>query len=432
MVKFLFENEKDFSKKFEKLLEKRGSYDSDISDIVEKILTNIKNKSDKALLEYTKKYDNNRVKSFNDLIVKNDEIESAYLKIDKKIIKSLKHSVKRIKSYHQKQLRKNDIYKDKHGILLGGIWNPIDSVCLYVPGGKAAYPSSLIMNAVPAIVSGVKRIVMTVPAINGVVNDLVLACAKLLGIKEIYKIGGAQAIGALAFGTKNIEKVDKIVGPGNAYVATAKKKVFGNVGIDMIAGPSEILVIADNKNNPNHIAIDLLSQAEHDELAQSILITNDHKFATEVNKCVDYFLKEIERKAIAKKSWKKFGAIVVCKNLKTCINYSNKIAPEHLEIAVEGSKKYLKYIKNAGAIFLGRYTPEAIGDYIAGPNHVLPTDRTAKFSSGLNVLDFFKRTSIVSCNKKNINEIGKDAIVLANEEGLQAHALSIECRLNNN
>ncbi|MEL0245651.1 MAG: histidinol dehydrogenase [Alphaproteobacteria bacterium] len=432
MVKFLFENEKDFSKKFEKLLEKRGSYDSDISDIVEKILTNIKNKSDKALLEYTKKYDNNRVKSFNDLIVKNDEIESAYLKIDKKIIKSLKHSIKRIKSYHQKQLPKNDIYKDKHGILLGGIWNPIDSVCLYVPGGKAAYPSSLIMNAVPAIVSGVKRIVMTVPAINGVVNDLVLACAKLLGIKEIYKIGGAQAIGALAFGTKNIEKVDKIVGPGNAYVATAKKKVFGNVGIDMIAGPSEILVIADNKNNPNHIAIDLLSQAEHDELAQSILITNDHKFATEVNKSVDYFLKEIERKEIAKKSWKKFGAIVVCKNLKSCINYSNKIAPEHLEIAVEGSKKYLKYIKNAGAIFLGRYTPEAIGDYIAGPNHVLPTDRTAKFSSGLNVLDFFKRTSIVSCNKKNINEIGKDAIVLANEEGLQAHALSIECRLNNN
>lgn len=432
MVKFLFENEKDFSKKFEKLLEKRGSYDSDISDIVEKILTNIKNKSDKALLEYTKKYDNNRVKSFNDLIVKNDEIESAYLKIDKKIIKSLKHSIKRIKSYHQKQLPKNDIYKDKHGILLGGIWNPIDSVCLYVPGGKAAYPSSLIMNAVPAIVSGVKRIVMTVPAINGIVNDLVLACAKLLGIKEIYKIGGAQAIGALAFGTKNIEKVDKIVGPGNAYVATAKKKVFGNVGIDMIAGPSEILVIADNKNNPNHIAIDLLSQAEHDELAQSILITNDHKFATEVNKSVDYFLKEIERKEIAKKSWKKFGAIVVCKNLKSCINYSNKIAPEHLEIAVEGSKKYLKYIKNAGAIFLGRYTPEAIGDYIAGPNHVLPTDRTAKFSSGLNVLDFFKRTSIVSCNKKNINEIGKDAIVLANEEGLQAHALSIECRLNNN
>ena len=301
-----------------------------------------------------------------------------------------------------------------------------------MPGGKAAYPSSLIMNAVPAIVSGVKRIVMTVPAINGKLNDLVLACAKLLGIEEIYKIGGAQAIAALAFGTKKIDKVDKIVGPGNAFVATAKKKVFGSVGIDMIAGPSEILIIADDKNNPNHIAIDLLSQAEHDELAQSILITNNHNFGLEVNKSVDFFLETINRREIAKKSWKKYGAIIICKDLKNCINYSNLIAPEHLEIAVENPKKYLKFIKNAGAIFLGRYTPEAIGDYIAGPNHVLPTDRTAKFSSGLNVLDFFKRTSVVSCNKKNINLVGKDAVILANEEGLQAHALSIECRLNNN
>ena len=301
-----------------------------------------------------------------------------------------------------------------------------------MPGGKAAYPSSLIMNAVPAIVAGVKRIVMTVPAINGKLNDLVLACAKLLGIEEIYKIGGAQAIAALAFGTKKIDKVDKIVGPGNAFVATAKKKVFGSVGIDMIAGPSEILIIADDKNNPNHIAIDLLSQAEHDELAQSILITNNHNFGLEVNKSVDFFLETIDRKEIAKKSWKKYGAIIICKDLKNCINYSNLIAPEHLEIAVENPKKYLKFIKNAGAIFLGRYTPEAIGDYIAGPNHVLPTDRTAKFSSGLNVLDFFKRTSVVSCNKKNINLVGKDAVILANEEGLQAHALSIECRLNNN
>ena len=327
--------------------------------------------------------------------------------------------------------QKNNIYKDKQGILLGGIWNPIDSVCLYVPGGKAAYPSSLIMNAVPAIVAGVERIVMTVPAINGMINNLVLACAKLLDIKEIYKIGGAQAIAAVAYGTKRISKVDKIVGPGNAFVATAKK-VFGNVGIDMIAGPSEILVIADNKNNPNHIAIDLLSQAEHDELAQSILITDDHEFALKVKKSVNSFLKKIDRKEIAKKSWEKYGAIIVCENLKNCINYSNKIAPEHLEIAVENAKNFLKFIKNAGAVFLGRYTPEAIGDYIAGPNHVLPTDRTARFSSGLNVLDFLKRTSVVSCDKKNINLIGKDAVILANEEGLQAHALSIECRLSNN
>ena len=432
MVKFLFENENDFSRKFERLLEKRESIDSSVEDIVDEILKNVKRKSDKSLIEYTNKLDNNKVKSFDELIVKESEINSAFLKIDKKVIKSLKHSIKRVKSYHRKQLPKNDMYKDKHGILLGGVWNPINSVCLYVPGGKAAYPSSLIMNAVPAIVSGVKRIVMTVPAVNGNVNNLVLGCAKLLGIKEIYKIGGAQAIGALAFGTKRIDKVDKIVGPGNAFVATAKKKVFGNVGIDMIAGPSEILVIADNKNNPNHIAIDLLSQAEHDELAQSILITDDHKFALEVEKSVNFFLEKIKRKEIAKKSWNKYGAIIICDNLKNCIKYSNQIAPEHLEIAVQNPKKFLKFIKNAGAVFLGRYTPEAIGDYIAGPNHVLPTDRTAKFSSGLNVLDFFKRTSIVSCTKENINVIGKDAVILANEEGLQAHALSIECRLNNN
>ena len=432
MVKFLFENENDFSRKFERLLEKRESIDSSVEDIVDEILKNVKRKSDKSLIEYTNKLDNNKVKSFDELIVKESEINSAFLKIDKKVIKSLKHSIKRVKSYHRKQLPKNEMYKDQHGILLGGVWNPINSVCLYVPGGKAAYPSSLIMNAVPAIVSGVKRIVMTVPAVNGNVNNLVLGCAKLLEIKEIYKIGGAQAIGALAFGTKRIDKVDKIVGPGNAFVATAKKKVFGNVGIDMIAGPSEILVIADNKNNPNHIAIDLLSQAEHDELAQSILITDDHKFALEVEKSVNFFLEKIKRKEIAKKSWDKYGAIIICNNLKNCVKYSNQIAPEHLEIAVQNPKKFLKFIKNAGAVFLGRYTPEAIGDYIAGPNHVLPTDRTAKFSSGLNVLDFFKRTSIVSCTKENINVIGKDAVILANEEGLQAHALSIECRLNNN
>ena len=432
MVKYLFDNDKDFSRKFEKLLEKRDFVDLKVDKIVDEIIKNIKKNSDSALLEFTNKFDNHKVKSFEQLVVKKSEIDSAFLKIDKQVIKSLKHSIKRVKSYHKKQLPKNDLYKDEHGILLGGVWNPIDSVCLYVPGGKAAYPSSLIMNAVPAIVSGVKRIVITVPAVNGSISNLVLGCAKLLGIKEIYKIGGAQAVAALAFGTKKIHKVDKIVGPGNAFVATAKKKVFGNVGIDMIAGPSEILVIADNKNNPNHIAIDLLSQAEHDELAQSILITDDHEFAKEVEKSVNFFLKKIQRKEIARKSWNKYGAIIVCDNLNKCIEYSNKIAPEHLEIAVQDSKKFLKFVKNAGAVFLGRYTPEAIGDYIAGPNHVLPTDRTARFSSGLNVLDFFKRTSIVSCNKDNINSIGKDAITLANEEGLQAHALSIECRLNNN
>ena len=296
MVRLLLENEKGFSKKFEKLLEKRESVDASIDNTVDNILVNIKQKSDRALLEYTNKFDNNHAKKFDELVVKKEEIDSAFEKINKKVIKSLKHSIKRVKSYHEKQIPKNNIYKDKQGILLGGIWNPIDSVCLYVPGGKAAYPSSLIMNAVPAIVAGVERIVMTVPAINGMINNLVLACAKLLDIKEIYKIGGAQAIAAVAYGTKRISKVDKIVGPGNAFVATAKKKVFGNVGIDMIAGPSEILVIADNKNNPNHIAIDLLSQAEHDELAQSILITDDHEFALKVKKALILFLRKLIEK----------------------------------------------------------------------------------------------------------------------------------------
>ena len=300
MVKILYENRRDFLKDFDKLLKKRNSHDSEVDNIVDEILKNVKNRSDKALIEYTKKYDNHLVRSFEDLIVKKSEIDLAFKKIDNRVISSLKHSIRRITSYHKKQLPKDEIYKDKHGILLGGIWNPIESVCLYVPGGKAAYPSSLIMNAVPAIVSGVKRIVMTVPAINGKLNDLVLACAKLLGIDEIYKIGGAQAVAALAFGTKKIEKVDKIVGPGNAFVATAKKKVFGSVGIDMIAGPSEILIIADDKNNPNHIAIDLLSQAEHDELAQSILVTNNNNFALEVKESVDFFLETIDTFLFAK------------------------------------------------------------------------------------------------------------------------------------
>jgi len=286
------------------------------------------------------------------------------------------------------------------------------------------------MNAVPAIVSGVERIAIMVPATNGNVNPLVLACAKILKIKEIYKIGGAQAIAALAYGTKTIKKVDKIFGPGNAYVASAKKKVFGTVGIDMIAGPSEILVLADKKNNPEHIAIDLLSQAEHDGFAQSILITDDENFARKVTIEIKNLLKTLKRRKIAEESWKNLGAIIIVKNIKSSFSLINKIAPEHLELAIDNSKKFLKYIKNAGSIFLGRYTPEAIGDYIAGPNHVLPTDRTARFSSGLNVLDFFKRSSVISCDKKSIKKIGKDAIILANEEGLQAHALSIECRLD--
>ena len=322
------------------------------------------------------------------------------------------------------------MYKDKQGILLGGIWNPIESVGLYVPGGTAAYPSSLLMNAIPAIVAGVKRIVVTVPANKGKLNSSVLACCQILGINEIYKIGGAQAIAALALGTPTIKPVDKIFGPGNAFVASAKKQFFGKVGIDMIAGPSEILVIADSKNNPDHIAIDLLSQAEHDKLAQAILVTDDEIFSKKVLESIKKYLSILERKDIAQKSWDNYGAIIICDDLIKSTELVNRIAPEHLEIAVNQPQKFLKRIKNAGAIFLGRYTPEAIGDYIAGPNHVLPTDRTARFSSGLNLLDYYKRSSVVQCNKNNIAKVGTDAVNLAYEEGLQAHALSIECRLN--
>ena len=431
MVKILRENNQNFQENFKKILFKREMIDSSVDQVVENIIKKIKDDSDSGLLKLTQKYDNFKVSDVNQLFVRSEEIEKSKKMVDPKVLSSLKSAIKRIKDYHKRQIPKNDIFRDKHGILLGGLWNPIESVGLYVPGGTAAYPSSLIMNAVPAIVAGVRRIVITVPAINGILNPVILACASLLGIKEIYKIGGAQAVAALAIGTKKIKKVDKIVGPGNAYVATAKKKLFGVVGIDMIAGPSEILIIADKNNNPEHIAIDLLSQAEHDKLAQSILITNNENFANEVMDEIKILLKKLDRKEIASESWNNYGVVIISKSIQSSIPLANEIAPEHLELAIDNSTKYLDKIKNAGAVFLGKYTPEAIGDYVAGPNHVLPTDRTAKFSSGLNVLDFFKRTSIVSCNSENLKKIGKDAIILANQEGLQAHALSIECRIKN-
>ena len=429
MVKILNTKQSDFKIKFDDLLMKRDKDDEKIDKIVSKIICDVRKNSDNALLRLTNKLDKSNFKKIKDLIVKDSEFEKCFQDLSSSTKFSLNKAISRIKAYHKKQMPKNIMYKDKEGVVLGGIWNPMESVGLYVPGGKAAYPSSLIMNSVPAIVAGVERIVVTVPAVNGETNSLVLACCKLLGIKEVYKIGGAQAISALALGTKTIQKVDKIFGPGNAYVASAKKQFFGTVGIDMIAGPSEVLVVADSKNNPDHIAIDLLAQAEHDELAQSILITDDKNFSDKVIKSINNFLNNLERREIARSSWNNFGAVIVCADLNKSVELINKIAPEHLEIAVEKPKKYLKKIRNAGAIFLGRFTPEAVGDYIAGPNHVLPTDRTARFSSGLNLLDYLKRSSVVECNKRNLSRIGKDAINLAYEEGLQAHALSIECRI---
>jgi len=411
------------------LLKKRGISDLSIECTVDKIIKNVKIKGDEEVLRLSNKFDKIRAKTFSDLIVNKKEIDKAYNSVESNLITSLENSIKRVRLFHSKQKPCNLLYKDKEGVTLGSIWNPLDSVGLYVPGGKAAYPSSFIMNVVPAQVAEVPRIVVTVPATNGEVNPLVLACCKILNINEVYKIGGAQAITALALGTESLKKVDKIFGPGNAYVALAKKKFFGIVGIDMIAGPSEILVFADKNNNPQHIAIDLLSQAEHDELAQSILITDCDNFAKNVVSEIDLLLKRLKRRNIAKKSWEKFGAVIIVEKIYDGIELINKLAPEHLEIALDNAKDYLKDIKNAGAIFLGKFTPEAIGDYIAGPNHVLPTDRTARFTSGLNLLDYFKRSSVVSCTEKSIKKIGLDAINIANEEGLQAHALSIECRM---
>mgnify|MGYP001375617082 FL=1 len=429
MVKILRQIDKNFNENFQLLLKKRGTSDLSIESTVDKIIKNVRIKGDEEVLRLSNKFDKIKAKTFSDLIVDEKEIDKAYNSVEKSLIASLENAIKRVRLFHSKQKPSNLLYKDKEGVTLGSIWNPLESVGLYVPGGKAAYPSSFIMNVVPAQVAEVPRIVVTVPATNGHVNPLVLACCKILNIQEVYKIGGAQAVAALALGTESLKKVDKIFGPGNAYVALAKKKFFGVVGIDMIAGPSEILVFADKNNNPKHIAIDLLSQAEHDELAQSILITDCDNFSNNVIIEIDSLLKKLKRRNIAKKSWEKFGAVIIVEKISDGIELINKLAPEHLEIALDNAKEYLKDIKNAGAIFLGKFTPEAIGDYIAGPNHVLPTDRTARFTSGLNLLDYFKRSSVVSCTEKSIKKIGLDAINIANEEGLQAHALSIECRI---
>ena len=429
MVKILRQIDKNFNENFQLLLKKRGTSDLSIESTVDKIIKNVKIKGDEEVLRLSNKFDKIKAKTFSDLIVGEKEIDKAFNSVEKSLIVSLENAIKRVRLFHSKQKPSNLLYKDKEGVTLGSIWNPLESVGLYVPGGKAAYPSSFIMNVVPAQVAEVPRIVVTVPATNGYVNPLVLACCKILNIQEVYKIGGAQAVAALALGTESLKKVDKIFGPGNAYVALAKKKFFGVVGIDMIAGPSEILVFADKNNNPKHIAIDLLSQAEHDELAQSILITDCDNFSNNVIIEIESLLKKLKRRNIAKKSWEKFGAVIIVEKISDGIELINKLAPEHLEIALDNAKEYLKDIKNAGAIFLGKFTPEAIGDYIAGPNHVLPTDRTARFTSGLNLLDYLKRSSVVSCTEKSIKKIGLDAINIANEEGLQAHALSIECRI---
>ncbi len=419
----------DFDGRFAALLAAKRESAADVDADVAGIVAAVRAGGDKALAAYTKKFDR---LDFADLpmAVSPAEIDRACEAVDAKTFDALKIARDRIEAHHVRQRPENKRYRDSLGVELGWQWTAVESAGLYVPGGTASYPSSVLMNAVPARVAGVERIVMAVPAPGGQLNPLVLAAAKLCGVEEIYRIGGAQAIAALAYGTESIAPVAKITGPGNAWVAAAKRQVFGVVGIDMIAGPSEVLVIADGGNDPAWIAADLLAQAEHDTAAQSILITDDPAFGDAVAEAVDKQLAALPRGETASASWRDHGAIIVVGSIADAIPLANRIAPEHLELAVENAETFVAQVRNAGAIFVGRHTPEVIGDYVGGSNHVLPTARTARFSSGLSVLDFMKRTSILSLDAEQLGELGPSAIALAEAEGLQAHARSVSIRIN--
>lgn len=419
----------DFVARFEALIKAKRDAESDVTAAVAQIIEDVRKRGDAALHELNARFD--RVDSVKlGLRVAAAEIDAAAAQVDAKTLQALEVAAERIRAFHAKQKPVDDFYIDAQGVRLGHRWTALDAVGLYVPGGKAAYPSSVLMNAIPAVVAGVGRVVVCVPTPGGELNPLVMAALKLAGVHEVYRLGGAQAVAALAYGTDSITPVDKITGPGNAYVVTAKRLVFGKVGIDNPAGPSEILVVADNKNDPAWIAADLLSQAEHDEVAQSVLITDDPKFAQEVGAAVRQQLSTMPRSAIATASWEKFGALITVKRLEQAAPLIDAIAPEHLELAVDEPQALAAKVRHAGAIFLGRYTPEAIGDYVAGPNHVLPTAGAARFASGLNLLDFMKRTTLVQCDAASLQQIGPAAVALAEAEGLQGHALSVAIRLN--
>ncbi len=420
----------DFEVRFQALLSGKREVSEDVDHIVRDILEDVRSRGDAAVLEYTKRFDRLDAPSVAALRVSEEEIEAALKSVPQTTLDALELAQQRIHSHHARQMPKDDRYTDPLGVELGSRWTAIEAVGLYVPGGKASYPSSVLMNAVPAKVAGVERIVMVVPSPDGELNDQVLAAAKIAGVSEIYKIGGAQAVAALAFGTQTIAPVSKIVGPGNAFVAAAKRRVFGTVGIDMIAGPSEVLVVADADNDPDWLAADLLAQAEHDEVAQSILITDSEDLALQVEQAVERQLKVLPKAEIAGASWRDFGAVIVVEDLDKAMPLVNRIAAEHLELAVADPDAMLEKVRNAGAVFLGRYTPEAVGDYVGGSNHVLPTARSARFSSGLSVLDFVKRTSILKCNAENLRQIGPAAIALGEAEGLAGHARSVAIRLN--
>lgn len=419
----------DFASKFKAFLAMKREVAADIEAATRAIVDDVAHRGDAALLEATEKFDRLTLDAAG-MRVSADEVEAAVKACDSETVDALKLARDRIEFFHRRQLPKDDRFTDPLGVELGWRWSPIEAVGLYVPGGTAAYPSSVLMNAIPAKVAGVERVVMVVPSPGGTLNPLVLAAAKLGGATEIYRIGGAQAVAALAYGTATIAPVAKIVGPGNAYVAAAKRLVFGRVGIDMIAGPSEVVVVADKTANPDWIAADLLAQAEHDANAQSILITDSAVLAADVERAVAAQLTTLSRVKIARASWDEFGAIIKVAKLDDAIPLANAIAAEHLEIMTADPEAFAAKVRNAGAIFLGGHTPEAIGDYVGGSNHVLPTARSARFSSGLGVLDFMKRTSILKCGPDQLAALGPAAMALGKAEGLDAHARSVGLRLN--
>ncbi len=429
MPRELDSRDPNFTRDFDALVESKRAVEADVDAAVAEIVEGVRSRGDAGLIDYTRRFDGVDLTAAR-LRVSDAEVGRACDACDQHAVAALELAASRIEAYHRRQLPEDEFFTDESGIALGTRWTPVQAAGLYVPGGTAAYPSSVLMNAVPARVAGISRLVMAVPAPRGDLNPLVLAAARISGVSEIYRIGGAQAIAALAYGTETIAAVDKIVGPGNAYVVAAKRRVFGRVGIDMIAGPSEILVVADGDNDPAWIAADLMSQAEHDRLAQSILITDDARMAHAVLKAVEGELKTLPRAEIARASWEAFGAVIVVGDLGEAPALVDRIAPEHLELAVADPESLARQISNAGAVFLGRYTPEAVGDYVGGPNHVLPTSGSARFSSGLGVLDFMKRTSWLSCDADGLRAIGPAAVTLARAEGLDAHARSVAVRLN--
>jgi histidinol dehydrogenase len=418
-----------FEADFALVLRAKREAAADVDQTVAAIIADVETRGDRAVIDWTARYDHQYL-SIAELRIAPAEIARARGLCGAEALAALELAARRITDFHQRQRPADLSYTDEHGVTLGYRWTALAAVGLYVPGGSAAYPSSVLMNALPAKVAGVPRIVMVVPTPQGRTNPLVLAAAELAGVSEVYRIGGAQAIAALACGTTTIAPVDKIVGPGNAYVAAAKRRVFGRVGIDMIAGPSEVLIVADGSNEPDWIAVDLLAQAEHDEAAQSILITDDRAFADAVAAKVAEHLVTLPRREIARVSWERQGCIIVVETFDQAVPLIDRLAPEHLQLAIEDAAAFAARVRNAGAIFLGSLTPEALGDYVAGPNHVLPTSRSARFSSGLGVLDFLKRTTVIGCGAAGLSALGPAAIALAEAEGLDAHARSVAIRLN--